>query len=200
MAGAALLLTGCFKISVEPSCPQTLQIGESGPVAANEQDPGEIPTYLWEVLPQSAGEFADAARPTTTFTASAPGAAVIRLTASDGLFQVVAECTTQIGGADVQVSLSADPSPGTAGQSVTLACESVGSTPPAALVIDQLDGPPVTLDPVVDGLTSFTPTSEGNYTFRCIGTSAGGEAGDPSVVDLTVEAGGGRPGGGRPGR
>lgn len=100
----AIFATGCTRISVDPTCPEELAVGEAGTVAANARDAGAAPDYLWEVFPETAGTFADATRPTTTFTPDLAGDAIIRLTASDQLFQVVTQCVTHV--ADVAVTLA----------------------------------------------------------------------------------------------
>ena len=97
---AALTVAGCTAISIAPSCPEELTVGESGPIEANQHDEGGIPTYLWEVFPATAGTVAAPAAPSTTFTAAEEGIATLRLTASDGLYQMIAECTTNVVAAD----------------------------------------------------------------------------------------------------
>ena len=96
---ALLLIGGCTGISIAPSCPNELQVDESGPLVANESNGGAIAKYLWEVIPPEIGEVADKTKPSTTFKAIKEGEAVIRLTASDGLFQVTSECQTRVAGA-----------------------------------------------------------------------------------------------------
>ena len=93
-----VILGGCDSISIEPSCPAELAVGESGTVAANEQNPGAIPTYLWQVFPPDAGTFTNPQELVTEFQALKEGEVVIRLTAGDGLYQVVSACTTRIQG------------------------------------------------------------------------------------------------------
>lgn len=89
---------GCTGISVAPSCPNELQVNESAPLLANEINPGEIAEYLWEVLPPQVGRVADPTKPSTMFEATGEGEAVIRLTASDGLYQVISQCQTRVAG------------------------------------------------------------------------------------------------------
>lgn len=60
-------LGGCTKISVAPSCPNELQVDESGPLIANEENPGAIAKYSWEVIPSEVGQVTDPTKPTTTF-------------------------------------------------------------------------------------------------------------------------------------
>ena len=95
-------LVGCGRISIAPSCPQDLRVGEAGAVDANVRDPGAIPSYLWQVIPSDIATLDDPLSPTTTFTASAAGEATFRLTASDGIFQVVSECRTTVVAAAVE--------------------------------------------------------------------------------------------------
>mgnify|MGYP001559650118 CR=1 FL=1 len=94
----AFALTGCTGISIAPSCPNELQVGESAPVLANEINPGEIATYFWEVIPPQLGQVTDPTKPSTMFKATSEGEAVIRLTASDGLYQVISQCQTRVAG------------------------------------------------------------------------------------------------------
>ena len=94
----ALSLGGCTGISIAPSCPNELQVGQSAPVIANQINPGAIAKYLWEVVPPQVGRVTDATKPSTTFEALAEGDAVIRLTASDGLYQVISQCQTRVAG------------------------------------------------------------------------------------------------------
>ena len=91
-----LSLLGCGRISIAPSCPPDLRVGDGGTVDANVQDPGAIPKYLWQVIPSDMATLDEPESPTTTFTASAAGEATFRLTASDGIFQVVSECSTMV--------------------------------------------------------------------------------------------------------
>jgi hypothetical protein len=89
---------GCTGISVAPSCPNELRVGESAPLLANEINPGAIAKYLWEVVPPQVGQVTDPTKPSTTFKAVSEGDAVIRLTASDGLYQVISQCQTRVAG------------------------------------------------------------------------------------------------------
>ncbi len=205
MLTAVALSGGCFAISADPACPVELLVGDAGPVSANERDPGGIPSYLWEVFPTDAGTFGNAAAANTTFTAQRAGPATIRLTASDGLFQVVADCTTQIIEGPVEVALSASPSTAESGDAVTLVCTSTGATPAASLVIQQTDGPTIELINLGPGSARFTAADAGTLTFDCVGETAGGLGGDPATVVVTVneaaaepdDGGGGRSGDGR---
>jgi len=73
-------------------------VGESAPVLANEFNPGAIAKYAWEVIPPQIGRIIDPTKPSTMFEATGEGEAVIRLTASDGLFQVISQCQTRVAG------------------------------------------------------------------------------------------------------
>lgn len=201
-------LTGCIRISIAPSCPEELEVGQSGMVAANERNPGAIPTYRWEVFPPEAGVFLDPQMPVTMLESRQEGEVVIRLTASDGLFQVIADCQTTITtGSAVVVSLEVDPDPAVVGETTILLCSSVGGTEATTRTLEQIDGDPVTLTVLDEGAASFTPDEVGELTFRCVGESGDGRASEPSVVTVSVtspsddtsnENGGARPG--RPGR
>jgi len=89
---------GCTGISIAPSCPNELQVGESAPVLANEINPGAIAKYLWEVIPSQVGRVVDPTKPSAMFEATSEGEAVVRLTASDGLYQVISQCHTRVAG------------------------------------------------------------------------------------------------------
>jgi len=89
---------GCTSISIAPSCPNELRVNESAPLLANEANPGAIAKYLWEVIPPEAGQVTDPTKASTTFKALAEGEAVVRLTASDGLYQVISQCQIRVAG------------------------------------------------------------------------------------------------------
>jgi hypothetical protein len=93
-----LVFGGCTGISVAPSCPNELQVNESAPVLANENNPGAIAKYFWEVIPPQVGRVTDPTKPSTMFKATSEGEAVIRLTASDGLYQVISQCQIRVAG------------------------------------------------------------------------------------------------------
>ena len=95
---ALLALGGCTGISVAPSCPNELKVGESAPLLANEINPGAIAKYLWEVIPPQLGQVTDPTKPSTMFKATSAGDAVVRLTASDGLYQVISQCQIRVAG------------------------------------------------------------------------------------------------------
>lgn len=91
-------LGGCTGISVAPSCPNELAVGASAPLLANEFNPGAIAEYAWEVIPPQLGKVTDPTKPSTMFEATSEGDAVIRLTASDGLYQVISQCQIRVAG------------------------------------------------------------------------------------------------------
>ena len=91
-----LLSLSCTAISIAPSCPNELRVGESAPLLANELTPGAIAVYSWTVDPLGVGTVRDPDSPSTVFTATAEGNARIELTANDGLFQVTSFCTTHV--------------------------------------------------------------------------------------------------------
>ena len=185
----ALTVGACTRISIEPSCPEELVVGGLGEVAANEKNPGAIATYLWEVFPPDSGTFADPSRPITTFEALREGEVVIRLTASDGLWQMISACTTRISGqAPVAVSLTADPTAAEVGATVTLTCQSVGQTTASERNITQVDGPTTELVEVSTGVAEFTPAEAGSFTFSCIGASAQGAQSPAAQVAVSVSA------------
>ena len=186
-ASLLCLQPGCTSISIEPSCPTELRVGESGPVEANEQNPGGIPAYRWEVLPPQAGTFTNPSAPNATFQALQEGDLVVRLTASDGLYQVVSECRVVVAGTiDIAVSLSASPNPVLVGETVTLQCTSVGAETVSPSIV-QTDGPMVELNPVSEGEATFTAGEEGELEFRCIGEGPGEIPSAPSFVTVEVE-------------
>jgi hypothetical protein len=181
---------GCTAISIQPSCPASLRVGESGEVHANEQNPGGMPSYLWEAIPADAGTFANPQAPDTTFQALTEGDVLLRLTASDGLYYVISECPTHIEGmvGGLAVSLSADPTEATVDEPVTLTCTSVGGEEVAEYSIVQTGGRDVELKEVRSGVVRFTPDREDELVFECVGTDAGGEASEPAEISLAVEA------------
>ncbi len=179
------IFAGCSGISIAPSCPAELEVGQSGAVWANEEDPGSVPTYLWEALPSDAGTFADPAAPVTSFQASQEGEVTIRLTATDGLFQAVSQCRTLvIAGAIAAVSLAVEPDPVVVEGMGILSCTSVGEAEAVTFALEQLDGTAVTLGQLAEGVAMFTAPEVGELTFRCLGTTEDGRVSEPS--DLTV--------------
>ena len=97
-AVAGLLLAGGCKepIFIMPSCPATIEVGESGTLLANVQNPGAIARYLWEVFPEDAASLQNATAENTAFTAEEAGTVTFRLTAADGLYQAISQCQSEI--------------------------------------------------------------------------------------------------------
>ncbi|MCH7596402.1 MAG: hypothetical protein IID35_07570 [Planctomycetes bacterium] len=195
-----LAACGCTRISVAPTCPEALVVGESGPVDANEVTPGAIATYAWEVFPSTAGTFADPNSASTTFEADAPGGVIIQLTAGDGLFIATGQCRTRIETIGVIVELQAQPSPVVGGDSVTLTCTSVGDIGAVTFRIEQSGGTPVDLTTVSPGVVTVTTATAGELTFQCVGVGADGSESDPLSVTISVteppaDTDGGRGGG-----
>ena len=93
-----LVLCGCTGISIAPSCPNELKVGESAPLLAHEINPGAIAAYSWTVDPPFVGVVADPDSPSTMFEAVSEGNARVELTASDGLYQVMSFCTVRVAG------------------------------------------------------------------------------------------------------
>ncbi len=182
-----LPIFGCARISVAPSCPSELEIGESATLEANEQNPGAIPTYKWDVFPSEAGEFDPSDAPVTSFLAKEFGQATIQLTAADGLYQVTAACDiTIVEAGDVAVSLSVDPDPPVVGEQATIVCRSVGETVTETRTMEQVGGAPVELTFASEGVATFTPAEPGDLTFICVGLSAGGRESETSTLTVTV--------------
>jgi|GEM_PF-2444644 len=181
---------GCKEpISIQPSCPAKLTVGESGQLLSGVKNPGEIATYQWQVLPSSGGEFDDARIPDPTFTAKEPGLTFLRLTASDGLWQVISECTTQIvESTEILIQLDAEPTTAEAADLVTLTCSDAGGVEVVDFDISQIEGAPVELEKTkVDGVVDFeAPEQPGDLEFRCIGVDEEGNKSDPAGVTVTV--------------
>lgn len=178
---------GCTFISIDPTCPEELKVGESGEVAANPENEGAVPWYIWEVIPSDAGGFADGAAEVTTFQALKEGEATIRLTAGDGLFQMIAECTTQVVGvSDLAVSLSASPTILEVGRTTTLECTSVGETEATTLTVQQISGESDPLVEYLPGVYTSTTSAPGVRMYQCIGTTDEGVESEPAVVTVTV--------------
>ncbi len=194
MGIGSALLAGCNSIYIEPTCPSELLVGASGQVAANEQNPGAIATYQWEVFPTGYGTFTDATQPVTTFQAAHEGEVVIRLTASDGLFQMVSSCVTRIRTIDVAddatltVSLMASPSVAAIGEEVTLTCVGTGAAEPASFAIAQISGPSIELTEVSSGVSTFVPTESGGVVVTCVGEDLAGQVSDPAQITVLVTA------------
>jgi hypothetical protein len=162
-------------------------VGETGSLEANEEDTGAVPWYAWEVFPGDAGTIGDATLPSTTFQASKTGNATFRLTAGDGLWQVISECETEIiTFASIVVTLSASTTGVTAGETVTLTCSTGRVVTEGTRTIDQIDGPEVTLTQTAEGVVTFTPDEGGEYTFECVAASADGEQVVSNLLAVTV--------------
>jgi hypothetical protein len=180
---------GCTAISISPTCPASLMVGESGEVRANVADPGGAPRYQWEVIPAEAGTFANAQAANTSFQALKEGDAILRLTGSDGLFFMMDECTTRIEGtvSGLVVVLSAEPADVIVDETATLTCASVGGTEAVAFVIFQTEGRQVELADAGPGARRFTPDRPGDLVFECIGIDAEGEQSEPARIGLVVQ-------------
>lgn len=182
------LVGGCTGISIAPSCPNELRVDESGPVIANEENTGAIAKFLWEATPEDAGTFTDAKAAETTFKAAKAGDVVIRLTASDGLFQVVSQCSTRIiEDVNLAVSLTASSTTATVGDTVTLTCTGNGEGDAVALTIEQVGGD-LELTHVSEGVATFTPSAAAELDFRCIGEDGQGRQSDPVSLSISVSA------------
>ena len=200
-----LAVTGCNPISIAPTCPNTLRVDESGPVTGNVINPGGIPEFLWEAFPEGAGSFANPTLPDTTFTPAFEGDVIVRLTASDGFFQVVSQCVISVEGIlGPAIEFEADPAAALIGEEVTLTCASAGTDPINLFAVTQTDGGDVTLtDGDEPGTATFTPTEIGDLTFRCVGETEDGAQTEPAFIIVNVnqteppDLDGDRAGGGR---
>lgn len=201
--GALLLLGGCTGISIAPSCPNELEVGASGVVAANVINPGAIPEYQWTANPADAGTFEDSDNPITRFTASKTGEVSITLTAGDGLYLVQSSCHITVisdngnppGTEGVSVSLSWNPVSPETGQPVTVTCNSTGQTPATSFELTRTAGLDVAVTPLGSRSLVFTASEAGTVTFQCIGTADNGTESEPTSITLTITdpSGGGRP-------
>ena len=201
----SLVLSGCTGIAIEPSCPKELLVGESGSVFANQENEGAIPTFLWEVFPDEAGELENPAAPTTKFQAAAAGQVVFRLTASDGLYQVISECGTRvISFADLSVSIGAGSVAAKTGDTVTLTCSTPRALDGVVLAVEQVSGASVDLVQGTDGNATFVPDNSGALTFLCSAVNAEGARAQSALLTVSVIEAPDTDGGGttppRPGR
>ena len=187
-SGAILIaMAGCTSISIEPSCPEELRVGDSGTVRANEENPGAIAVYRWQALPPEAGRFANPAAATTEFQALREGEVVLRLTASDGLYQVISQCTTRVTGvAGVAAILNAEPAAPEVGETVRLTCDSIGQSQAVVRTIVQVDGEIVDLSEVSEGVVRFSAEQADDLTFQCTGENAEGMASEPTLLTVRV--------------
>ncbi len=180
---------GCKEpIAIQPSCPAEMEVGQSGIVLSAVENPGSAARYRWEAIPSSAGVFANANAADTTFTARAPGTAFLRLTASDGLFQVISECeTTIVASEDVVVAFEAEPDEVDSGDTVTLTCSDIGTPEVVEFVITQTEGETVELDEQDFGEFEFTaPDGDDVLEFECVGSDADGNESRVARVSVTV--------------
>jgi len=185
--GVMPVLCGCTPISIAPVCPNSLRVGESGPVVSNVQDPKAIASYQWEAFPEGAGTFERPTAPDTRFTPSIEGDVVLRLTASDGLYQVISQCVTSVAGAvGASVALRAEPAAAIVGDIVTLTCSSNGTFDLSVFAITQTEGADVELTQESQSVATFTPLEIGDVTFRCVGETSSGAQTDPATVTITV--------------
>lgn len=183
------LVAGCTSISVAPSCPSDLRVGESGTLQANESHAGAVPTYKWEAVPADAVTLESPTASATKVDALKAGDVLIRLTASDSLFQTVSECHVVITqGGSPTVLLTIDPSQIAVGDSAVLFCASTGEAAAVTRTLSQVDGPAVTLDSLSEGVATITPDELGDFTFNCVGGTADGVISELSVATLTVVA------------
>lgn len=190
----AACLAGCKEpISIQPSCPATLAVGESDQLFAQAQNAGAIAAFRWEVIPPQAGEIDNPEATDPIFTAREEGLTFLRLTASDGLFQVVSECSTQITAADkVLILFEADPATAGFGDPVTLTCKDAGGVEIVDFAVTQTDGTEVDLTPAEEGVFEFdAPQTAGPLAFECVASDADGNESDPASVTVTVEESGG---------
>ncbi len=146
-----------------------------------------MPKYIWEAIPAGAGTIAEADQPTTTFVAEATGKVTFRLTARDGLFQAISECRTEvITFANIAVTLEASPADPAAGDTITLTCETGRVIANGTRTIEQVDGEPVELDVVAEGVATFTPSGGEDLSFRCTAVSGDGEQAESSLLAIAV--------------
>jgi hypothetical protein len=198
---------GCFRITIDPQCPDEIEVGQTGALIAHQATPGAIARYFWEADPPDRTAIADSAEPDTSFEALLAGPVTFTLTATDGLFQMIDTCTTTIVAPgegepepepepELSVNLVANPTMidlGGGEASSLLTCTNTGDVP-ATLTIDQLDGPPANLTPALPGIVvAEFPQTAGEYVFRCLATDAAGQRSDPAVVTVTLQ-GSSRPG------
>lgn len=94
---AVLTAGGCYQpISIQPSCPAELTVGETGRLLSNVKNAGQSASFQWDVTPTDIGQISQPTTADPDFTALKPGTATLKLTASDGLFQVISQCETVI--------------------------------------------------------------------------------------------------------
>jgi hypothetical protein len=178
---------GCTSISIAPECPSNMRVGETRPVVANVVNPGAIARYDWQAFPANRGRFANPNAADTTFQALGEGEVIVRLTASDGLYQVISDCSIRVQGfASLAVTLTAEPEVALVNEPVTLTCLSVGMNEAITRDIVQIDGRIVELQEVSEGVVRFEAERVGALEFRCVGENADGDQSEPATLDLTV--------------
>jgi hypothetical protein len=191
-AVVVLGLGGCTSVSVDPECPNELEVGQSANVWANEKNPGAVPTYKWVAVPSDAGTFGDPTAADTTFKALKEGDVVLRLTATDGLYQWVGECQVTIGAppapVDASVLLTVDPDPVVVGETAILFCSTTGEVEATTRTLEQTAGATVTLSPLSEGVATFVAAEVGDLAFQCIGVTDAGAQTEPSEVAVSVVA------------
>jgi len=184
-------VAGCTRISHVPVCPPEAAVGQAISINANVTNPGATPRFLWEVIPNGAGTFAEERSVSTTFTPTETGRLTLRLSAADGLFSYVNQCTVQVSEtADLAVTFTADPTEVEVGDEVALLCSSTGGEPAVAFSITQTAGDSVDVVSPFPGVGRFDAETAGALTFQCVGESAGGVESAPATVTITVTEGG----------
>lgn len=184
---------GCARITHVPQCPVQGSVGEQITITATVRDPGGVPRYLWEVIPDNAGTFGDERAVSTTFTPSTSGRITLQLSAADGLFMYVNHCIVQVGDGGVNgvaVDLLVNPEEAVIGNSVLLTCTSTGADPAATLTVTQTVGDPVALTDILPGIVAFDAEEVGTFTFQCVGVSVDGVESPPVSGTVTVTTGG----------
>ena len=191
------LINACTGISIAPSCPNELEVDESGVIAANVINPGAVAWYEWQAIPADAGSFDDRTQPITRFTASKTGEVTIQLTAGDGLYLVQSACKISVvgaqspGGLGIVVSLSANPPQPETGGVVTVTCRSIGDIPAVSFDIQRVAGLEFEFDRFSPNSIRFVPTETGSVTFQCFGQATDGTEGNPATLMLNITPGSG---------
>ncbi len=194
-AGAVVALGGCTRITHTPQCPEQAGVGEAVDIGAVVDNPGAVPRYFWEVIPEDGGTFADERAVSTTFTPDAGGQITLQLSAADGLFMFINQCVIEVIDTDVEVSLLVNPEEAVIGNSVLITCSSVGDDPSVDFTITQTAGETVELTPILPpSIVAFDAEVVGTFTFECVGESIDGVATEPAVGTVTVSEGGRTPG------
>ncbi len=190
-----VFMAGCKDpISIQPSCPAELEVGESGQLFSNVQNPGAIATYRWRIfaVESARGEIDDPTAPDPIFTAQQPGKVFLQLTARDGLWEAESQCETEIiASTKLVVMFEADPTTAAPGETVTLTCSDIGGIEVVEFRITQPDGDEVELQETeTDGVVEFdAPDEAGELEFQCVGLDAEDNESDPATVTVTVQEG-----------